>query len=240
MKLLVGTSGFGYKEWLGKFYPEKIPPKEMLGYYAQRLPTVEINNTFYQQPTEAVLSSWAEQVPEDFIFAFKTPQVITHFKRLHNVEDEAAYFFRTLERLNQRLGPVLVQFPKNFKANPPLLANFFELIPPYIACAFEFRSPTWLTGEVFDLLKSRNFSLCTPDADDNPPAEIIKTASWGYLRLRRAGYPAADLSRWLEQIRTQLWDRAFVYFKHEETAKGPETARRFLVLDKAVSSGGTP
>ncbi|HSO73054.1 MAG TPA: DUF72 domain-containing protein, partial [Thermodesulfobacteriota bacterium] len=114
MQLFVGTSGFSYKEWQGIFYPEKISPKEMLRFYAQRLATVEINNTFYHQPTEAVLTSWAEQVSEEFVFAFKTPQVITHFKRLQNVDEETAYFFRTLARLNQRLGPVLLQFPKNF------------------------------------------------------------------------------------------------------------------------------
>ena len=161
MKLLVGTSGFGYKEWQGKFYPEKISPKDMLRFYAQRLPTVEINNTFYHQPTEAVLTAWAEQVPEDFIFAFKAPQVITHFKRLQKVDDETEYFFRTLSLLNQRLGPVLFQFPKSFKANLPALKDFLKLIPGYIACTFEFRSPSWLTAETFDLLRGRNFSLCT-------------------------------------------------------------------------------
>lgn len=228
MHLFVGTSGFSYKEWQGIFYPEKISPKEMLGFYAQRLATVEINNTFYHQPTEAVLTSWAEQVPEEFVFAFKTPQVITHFKRLQNVDEETAYFFRTLARLNQRLGPVLLQFPKNFKANPPLLEKFLTLIPPYISCAFEFRSPTWLTAEIFDLLRVRDFSLCTPDADENPPAEIIKTASWGYLRLRRSDYTEADLSRWLDRILAQHWKKVFVYFKHEEKAKGPATALRFF------------
>ena len=147
MQLFVGTSGFGYKEWQGKFYPEKISPKDMLRFYAQRLSTVEINNTFYHQPTEAVLTAWAEQVPEDFIFAFKAPQVITHFKRLQKVDDETEYFFRTLSLLNQRLGPVLFQFPKSFKANLPALKDFLKLIPGYIACAFEFRSPSWLTAE---------------------------------------------------------------------------------------------
>jgi len=232
MQLFVGTSGFRYKEWQGIFYPEKISPKEMLRFYAQRLATVEINNTFYHQPTEAVLTSWAEQVPEEFVFAFKTPQVITHFKRLQNVDEETAYFFRTLARLNQRLGPVLLQFPKNFKANPPLLEKFLTLIPPYITCAFEFRSPTWLTEEIFDLLRVRDFSLCTPDADENPPAEIIRTASWGYLRLRRSDYTEGGLSRWLDRILAQHWKKAFVYFKHEEKAKGPATALRFFEQHK--------
>ena len=148
MKLLVGTSGFGYKAWQGKFYPEKISPKEMLRFYAQQFSSVEINNTFYHQPTEAVLNSWADQVPENFVFAFKAPQVITHFKRLQNVAEETKYLFRTLAMLNQRLGPVLFQFPKSFKANRPLLEDFLKLIPATIACAFEFRSPTWLTAEI--------------------------------------------------------------------------------------------
>ena len=108
----------------GEILSGKDFPQGDAALFAQRLPTVEINNTFYHQPTEAVLNSWAEQVPENFIFAFKTPQVITHFKRLQNVEDETAYFFRTLSRLNQRLGPVLVQFPKNFKADLPRLEKF--------------------------------------------------------------------------------------------------------------------
>ena len=131
MKLFVGTSGFGYKEWQGKFYPEKISPKEMLRFYAQQFSSVEINNTFYHQPTEAVLNSWADQVPENFIFAFKAPQVITHFKRLQNVDEETKYLFRTLSMLNQRLGPVLLQFPKSFKANRPALEDFLKLIPAY-------------------------------------------------------------------------------------------------------------
>src|SRR4030042_7111833 len=121
LKIHVGTSGYAYKEWKGKFYPEKIPSKEMLRFYSGRLNTVEINNTFYHMPTESVLTSWAEQVPGDFVFALKAPQVITHLKRLWNVSDETEYFFRTLSVLDRKLGPVLFQFPKSFRANHPAL-----------------------------------------------------------------------------------------------------------------------
>ncbi len=227
MKIFIGTSGYGYKEWKGKFYPEKISPKEMLGFYAERLSAVEINNTFYRMPTEAVLTSWAEQVPDDFIFALKAPQLITHLKRLRNVGPETEFFFRSLSVLDKKLGPVLFQFPKSFKADRPALHDFLALIPGKISCAFEFRSPSWLEAGIFDLLRGRGCSLCLADTDDNPATEIIKTAPWGYLRLRRSDYTAADLSQWLKKILAQQWEKAFVFFKHEEAAKGAEMAIRF-------------
>ncbi len=121
MKIYTGTSGYSYKEWKGAFYPEKISPKEMLRSYAERLKTVEINNTFYHMPTEKVLSSWAEQVNDDFVFALKASQVITHWKRLKKVGLETEYFFRTLSTLDKKLGPVLFQFPKSFPADKAAL-----------------------------------------------------------------------------------------------------------------------
>ena len=186
MKIYTGTSGYSYKEWKGKFYPEKIPPKEMLPFYSKRLNSVEINNTFYHMPTESVLSSWAERVPEDFVFALKAPQIITHLKHLKNVEEETGYLFRTLSALKQKLGPVLFQFPASFRADKHALEDFLKLIPDNIACAFEFRSPSWLGSEIMVLLHQRGFSLCIADTDENPTNEIISTAPWGYLRLRRS------------------------------------------------------
>ncbi len=227
MKIFIGTSGYGYKEWKGKFYPQKISPKEMLRFYSERLSAVEINNTFYHMPTEPVLTSWAEQVPDDFVFALKVPQVITHLKRLRDVEGETEYLFRTLPVLDLKLGPVLFQFPKSFHADRPALEDFLALIPGNISGAFEFRHPSWLEAEILNLLSARGYSLCTADTEENPAKEIIHTAPWGYLRLRRADYTDADLSHWLEKILAQKWEKAFVFFKHEEEAKGPETAIRF-------------
>ncbi len=247
MKILVGTSGYGYKEWLGKFYPPKTAPKEMLRFYAARLSAVEINNTFYHMPTEPVLASWAAQVPGDFVFAFKAPQVITHLKRLRDVGGETEYLFTTLSLLERKLGPVLFQFPPNFRADRPRLEDFLAIIPPHTSCAFEFRHPSWLEVEILDLLRARGCSLCTADTDDNPADEIIPTAPWGYLRLRRADYTEADLSQWLARILAQQWEQAFVFFKHEGEAKGPEMARRFRELadsevmqiqDPVQASGG--
>jgi len=230
LQISSGTSGYAYKEWKGKFYPERISPKEMLRFYAERLKTVEINNTFYRMPTERLLLFWAAQVPEDFIFAFKAPQVITHLKRLRNVAEEAGYLFRTLSVLESKLGPVLFQFPKSFHADRPALEAFLNLIPGNVSPAFEFRSPSWQDIAILNLLRERKCSLCVADTDDNPAQEIISTASWGYLRLRRAGYTADDLAQWRERILSQNWERAFVFFKHEEEASGPQTAMRFHEL----------
>jgi len=230
MKVYVGTSGYGYKEWKGIFYPEKIPPKEMLSFYSEHLNTVEINNTFYHMPTESVLASWAEQVHGGFIFAIKAPQVLTHLKRLKNVDSEAEYFFRTLPVLKDKLGPVLFQFPGSFRADKPALKDFLDLIPGDMSCAFEFRNSSWLDVEILELLRKRGYSLCIADSDEKPANEIISTAPWGYLRLRRSDYTDANLSEWLKRILLQKWENAFVFFKHEEEAKGPEMAIRFREL----------
>ncbi len=230
MKLFVGTSGYGYDEWKGKFYPEKISPKEMLRFYSERLGAVEINNTFYRMPKAYALSAWAEQVPDDFVFAIKAPQVITHLKRLRNVEEETEYLFSTLSILDRKLGPVLFQFPKSFYADPTALRDFLDLIPKEMSCAFEFRSPSWINAEVLDLLRKKGCSLCFSDMDEHPAGEITSTAKWGYLRLRRSDYTDADLSEWIGKIFSQKWEKAFVFFKHEDEAKAPAMAIRFREL----------
>jgi uncharacterized protein YecE (DUF72 family) len=230
MKIHVGTSGYGYKEWKGIFYPEKIAPKEMLRYYSERLDAVEINNTFYRMPTENVLSSWADQVPAGFLFAIKAPQVITHLKRLRDVEEETDYLVRTVSVLRGKMGPLLFQFPKSFRADQALLEAFLDVIPRDVSCAFDFRSPSWLEAGVPELLRERGCCLCIEDTDENPADEIIGTTGWGYLRLRRPDYTDADLVQWLKKIGSQRWKRVFVFFKHEEEAKGAELAMRFREL----------
>jgi uncharacterized protein YecE (DUF72 family) len=99
-----------------------------------------------------------------------------------------------------------------------------------MSCAFEFRSPSWLDVEILDLLREKGCSLCIADGDESPADEIISTAPWGYLRLRRSDYTDADLSQWMKRILSQKWERAFVFFKHGEEAKGPEMAIHFREL----------
>lgn len=204
-------------------------------FYSGRLRTVEINNTFHHMPVESLLLSWAEQTPENFIFAFKAPQRITHMKRLKNVDEEVEYLFRTLAAIGKRLGPVLFQLPRSFKADYDALEKFLRLLPAGAACAFEFRSPSWSDKKVLQLLAERGCCLCISDSDEQPANDIVSTAQWGYLRLRRSDYTEAELSVWMEKILKQNWKKTFVFFKHgEDNAAGPETALLFQKLAAAV------
>lgn len=230
MNLYVGTSGYSYKEWKCSFYPEKIPAKEMLSYYSERLSTVEINATFYRMPQKSMLENWKEQVPKNFRFSLKAPQRVTHFKRLKDTEEETKYFLETAAVLEDKLGVVLFQLPPNMKKDLPRLESFLNQLPPQPRAAFEFRHPTWFDDDVLDLLRSRNHALCISDTDDLPVSHIDKTADWGYLRLRRVEYSEDNLKEWLERIREQVWQETFVFFKHEDEATGPKLAAQFLQL----------
>jgi uncharacterized protein YecE (DUF72 family) len=230
MNLYVGTSGYSYKEWKGSFYPEKIPAKDMLRFYSERLSTVEINATFYRMPQLSMLENWKEQVPPTFRFALKAPQRITHIKRLKETEEETKYFFETASVLADQLGVVLFQCPPNMKKDLPRLETFLAQLPPATRAAFEFRHPTWFDDDVLDLLRSQNRALAVSDTDDLPTTHIDKTADWGYLRLRRVQYSEANLVEWLGRIRDQNWQETFLFFKHEEAGTGPKLAAQFLQL----------
>lgn len=230
MNLYVGTSGYSYKEWKGSFYPEKIPAKEMLSYYASRLSTVEINATFYRMPQKSMLENWKEQVPPTFRFSLKAPQRVTHFKRLKETEADTKYFFEVAETLGDQLGVVLFQLPPNMKKDLPRLEKFLEQLPASPRAAFEFRHPTWFDDDVLEVLKGRNLALVVSDTDDMPTTHIDKTADWGYLRLRRVNYSEENLSEWVGRINQQQWSDTFVFFKHEDEGTGPKLAGQFLEL----------
>jgi uncharacterized protein YecE (DUF72 family) len=233
VRLWVGTSGFGYKEWRGKFYPQRFPAKDMLRYYASRFAAVEINNSFYRLPTEAVLRSWAEQVPPDFRFVLKAPRRITHTRRLKDAAAEVEDLFSVAKALESSQGAILFQLPPNFKKDLERLQTFLSLLRADRHIAFEFRHPSWLDEEVFALLRARSCALCVADTDEQESCELIATASWGYLRLRRREYAGADLLQWKEWISSQAWDHAYVFFKHEDEATGPKFAKNFLQIGGA-------
>jgi len=230
MKLHVGTSGYSYKEWKGSFYPEKIPAKDMLRFYSERLSTVEINATFYRLPQKSTLENWKEQVPKTFRFSLKAPQRITHFKRLKEVSEDAKYFLDIAATLEDQLGVVLFQLPPNMKKDLSRLETFLRELPTQPRTAFEFRHPTWFDDDVLEMLRARNCALCVSDTDDLPATHIDKTADWGYLRLRRVLYSEEHLQDWLKRVRDQNWNETFVFFKHEDEGTGPRLAAQFLKL----------
>lgn len=233
MRFFVGTSGYSYKEWKGTFYPEKLPQKEMLSYYAERFATVEINHSFYRMPTSGDLESWAQQVPDAFRFVLKAPQIITHRKRLKNAAIETDHFLRTASVLKQRLGRFLFQLPPNFKKDLARLEAFLALLGDCVPAAFEFRHASWFDDEVFDCLRANSCALCVADMDDSPSSDLVSTAAWGYLRLRRERYTGKQLGAWIAKLRSQGWDDAYVFFKHEDAGTGPKLVARFLELATA-------
>jgi len=238
MKLHVGTSGYSYKEWKGNFYPEDLPAKEMLSYYSRRLPAVEINNTFYRLPQPTMVENWKQQVPARFRFSIKATQRITHIKRLKNVADETKYLLETAALLEERLGVVLFQLPPNSKKDAERLRDFLALLPDDTRTAFEFRHETWFDEEVFDLLRKKNSALVISDTDAKPLTEIISTATWGYLRLRKTNYDESDLVEWMKRVQSQKWKDAFIFFKHEDEGVGPKLAAQFIELSEPPAVAG--
>jgi len=230
MRLFAGTSGFSYDEWEGSFYPEDLPAKQRLTYYASRLTTVEINNTFYRTPKAAVVEGWKAQAQGDFRFVIKASQRLTHQKRLKDCAADLAFALDVYRVMGERLGPILFQLPPNFRKDLERLAGFLELVPTDVRAAFEFRNEGWFGEDTYALLRARNAALVVSDVDEAPEPPLVPTADWGYFRLRRTAYAPAALASWLARARAQPWGEAFVFFKHEDAGTGPKLAGEFLEL----------
>jgi len=229
MKIHAGTSGFAFKEWKGPFYPEKMKSEDMLGFYAGKFPTVEINNTFYRLPKETVLVEWAAQVPDGFTFAIKASQKITHFARLKpESADAVTYLLKVTKALGGKLGPILFQLPPNLKNDFDRLTAFVATLPTEARYAIEFRHESWFTDDVYELLRSRDIAMGIIEQEEFA-SPVVATASWGYARLHRFDYDAMRLAEWVGRIRALPWSEAFVYFKHDEGAgSGPPAVSAFI------------
>lgn len=230
-RLVAGASGYSFKEWKGTFYPEKIKADAMLAWYAERLPTVEINNTFYRMPKTAVFETWAAATPENFRFAIKASRRITHLARLktESAAEPLGYLYRNLTALGAKRGPVLFQLPPNLKKDLPRLVAFLRLLPEDHGAAFEFREASWFADDVYDALKSAGAALCLSEREDNAPPPLVETAPWGYVRLRLETYADDDLRRWAHRLEAASWNRIHVYFMHEPTA--PAYAKALMAID---------
>ena len=229
MKIRIGASGFSYKEWLGHFYPEKLPGPEMLAYYAERLPTVEINYTFRRMPKAPMLEGWAKKTPPDFRFALKASQRITHFQRLRGIKEPLDYFIGIAGALGDRLGPVLFQLPPDLARDDALLSDFLGEVRGRVRAAFEFRNRSWFDDGVFEILRTNQAALCIAESEKFS-SPIESTASHSYLRLRNETYDDAALEIWATRIRVlaKSADEIYVFFKHESAA--PDLAVRLTAM----------
>ena len=230
MRVIVGTSGYSYKEWKGTFYPADLPAAKMLPFYAGHFGSVEINNTFYRMPEEKTLTKWASEVPDDFTFVLKAPQRITHQKRLAGAEADVRQFLDVSKVLGSKLGPLLFQLPPYQRKDTPRLREFLSLIPRETRVALEVRHDSWLADDVYDALREHDAALCLSDTDEvaDSDALLVPTASWGYLRLRRTEYPGDTLTEWARRVEAQSWSDTYVFFKHEDEGKGPAFAKQFI------------
>jgi uncharacterized protein YecE (DUF72 family) len=230
MDLYVGTSGYSYKEWKGKFYPLDLPVRQMLRFYGERFRAVEINSTFNGTSKTSVLERWVEAVGGDFKFALKAPKQITHLKMLKEVGELPSNLLEAAGVLSEHQGPVLFQLPPKSKKDMPRLHAFLAQLPLQRCAALEFRHPSWFDDEVFGLLRDHWAALCVADAEGDLEVPFTATADWGYLRLRRSNYSDAELKTWVKRVKQQDWRNAFVFFRHEDEGKGPQMATRFIEL----------
>lgn len=221
-KIYAGTSGWSYASWKPDFYPAKLAAPKFLSYYGTRLNSVEVNYTFRRFPTEKLLEGWIAATPEEFKFALKAHQMITHIKRLRGTGDWLTRFFSSLRPLEDahKLGPILFQLPPNLKCDVALLNDFFEELPPGLQSAFEFRDRSWFSEEVYALLRANRAALCQAESE-KLETPVVETALFAYLRLRKEEYSPRELA----QLKSRVLKAAdqgdvFVYFKHEETAEG--------------------
>jgi uncharacterized protein YecE (DUF72 family) len=227
----VGTSGYQFPEWKGSFYPEDLPDARMLAYYAERFPTVEVNYSFYRMPSEKTLQTWSAETPERFRFTLKASRRLTHDARLKECGEFLEVFCRRALLLGPKLATVFFQLPGNFKKKTDLLDTFLSAVPREVRAAFEFRSDTWFCDEVYEVLRAHNAALCVADSE-KLSTPVVRTADFGYFRLRDEGYGEADLERWAAIIGPAAADGGdvYVYFKHEEQGMGAEFGRRLLGL----------
>jgi uncharacterized protein YecE (DUF72 family) len=232
--LYAGTSGFAYPAWKPGFYPAKLPSKQFLNHYAGRLNSVEVNYTFRRLPSASTLESWVAATPPGFVFAAKANMRITHICRLRNAAEATELFFQKIDplRTSRRLGPVLFQLPPAMKCDVALLAEYLTLLPAGLRYAFEFRHPSWLVEEVYEVLRARNVSLCVAESEKLEAPEVI-TADFVYYRLRKPDYTGADIDTFAARSRELLATGRDLYlmFKHEETPEGALNAE--MVLRKA-------
>jgi uncharacterized protein YecE (DUF72 family) len=228
VRLLAGTSGYAFKEWKGSFYPDDLKNDAMLGFYAGKFPTVEINNTFYRLPREHVLLEWAAQVPDAFTFAIKASQRITHHARLKpECASAVEFLLRNTSTLADRLGPILFQLPPNLKKDAPRLRTFLDTLPADRRFTIEFRHESWFDGDVLDALRERDIAMCVTEQPEFA-SPVVTTASWGYVRLHRLDYDEPALAEWAKRIAGQPWSDAYVFFKHDEgVGSGPPAVDAF-------------
>jgi uncharacterized protein YecE (DUF72 family) len=231
----LGTSGWSYNDWRGRFYPEEISQKKWLPFYAQHFSTVEINMTFYRYPKPETLKGWLDKVPEDFKFTLKANRQITHRKRIKGVKNEVRYFYTLADSLHYKLGCILFQLPPSLTFDLVLLEEFLSSLSPKYKNVIEFRHESWYQDEVYKLLKSYNVIFCTVSSA-KVPKNVVETAENAYFRFHgltggyKYSYSEEELEKWAEIIRKTKVMECYVYFNNDYHAHAVENCRALRKL----------
>lgn len=228
--LIIGTSGWNYPHWKKVFYPETLPRKDWLAYYAGHFTTVEVNNTFYKWPDVSRLQNWHENTPDNFVFSVKCPRYITHMKKLKDAEEYAADFLGILSRLGKKAGPVLFQLPPRFKfdgSNLDRLGKFLSALPRQHESVFEFRDPGWWNEKAYRLLDGHGASFCTVYGLDMP-REALSVSGRSYFRFHGENYSGSytedELKAAADRIKKTPAEKIYAYFNNDENAFSVENA----------------
>jgi uncharacterized protein YecE (DUF72 family) len=235
MSILIGTSGWHYRHWVGAYYPPKTPAEEFLARYRLDFPTVEINNTFYRLPSPEVLAGWRETVPAGFRFAVKASRFITHFRKLKDAGESFRLFFDPIRILGKRLGPVLFQLPPHWHYDGGRLEAFLASLPAGPAYVFEFRDRDWYRDEAFALLDRFGAGLCIHDMPESKSPEEV-AGKLAYVRFhgpegKYAGsYPDKDLERWARRMREWAGRGlpVYAYFNNDVGGYAPKNAKTLM------------
>ena len=229
-RFFVGTSGFSYPEWRGTFYPKALTADKMLHHYSRVFPSVELNNTFYRFPRAAHVEQWRKATPRGFRFSIKVNRLITHTKRLRDVEELVRVQVDRIVDFKDRAGPLLFQLPPSLRRDLVLLRDFLYILPPVLRTV-EFRHASWYDDEVYALLDEHRTALTIMESDEDHP--ILRfVGPFTYLRLHCSAYPANALRGWATRIREQLARKkdVYAYFTHEEGAPAPVHAQQLRTL----------
>lgn len=238
VKIRIGTSGWSYRSWRGPFFPEDLPAKFHLDFYARNFNTAELNGVFYRTPTIQAVRNWAATTPEDFVFAWKASKFITHWKRLNDTSRNSLQLLESrLRLLKHKVGPILFQLPPQFQKNRDRLASFCRLLNRKRLYAFEFRHRSWYDEDIFRLLRDNNIALCVSDHHD-APSPWLATADHVYVRGHgpqgryRGRYSSRALRLWAQWLKAQRrrGHSAFVYFDNDQKSAAPMDARRLSLF----------
>ncbi len=235
--IFVGTSGWQYDSWRGRFYPPDLPKSRWLEFFVTRFPTVELNNSFYRLPSEAAFRGWRDRTPDGFVMAVKASRYLTHIRRLRDPKDPVDLFWSRARELGPRLGPVLIQLPPKFACDLERLEGLLKVLPKGMRPAVEFRDPSWEVKRVYDLLDANGAALVLADRPGARVPEVV-TGGWSYIRFHQgqsgiADYTRDRLRRWADRIATMPASDVFVYFNNDPGGAAVRDAKALTKLLEA-------